>query len=81
VLIVPECLNAPPDAVHPSRTRAPARNTEVCLNADKDRGDAHPKMHNRTTFSHRTGVRDPRTVAPRHCSTLQAICRPLKSHR
>jgi len=81
VLIAPERLNAHPAATHPSRCRAPARNAEVCSNSDGDRYDVHPKVENKPMFSHRTKVPTPRTVVPHPCSTLQAICHPLKSHR
>ena len=76
-----ERLDAPPAAIHLSRRRAPARNAEVRSNSDSDHDDARPKIQNGPAFRPGTGVRAPRTVAPRPCSTLQAICRPLKSHR
>ncbi len=77
----PECLNAPPASIHPSRRRAPARNTEVRSNSDGHHDDARPKIQNRPALSHGTGVRCPRAVAPRPCSTPLAICRRLESHR
>jgi len=80
-MTAPESLNARPSAIHPSPRRAPARNTEVRSNSDNHRDDARPKIQNRPAFSYGTAVRAPRTVAPRPFSTLQAICRPLKSHR
>jgi hypothetical protein len=80
VLIVPERLNALPAAVHPSRTRASARNADLRSNSDNHRDDACPKIQNVSAFGHGTGVRATRTVALRTCTTLQAICRPLKSH-
>lgn len=76
-----ERLDAPPAAIHLSQRRAPARNPEVCSNPDNDRDDTRPKMQNGSAFSHGAGVRTPRTVAPRPCSTIQVIWRPLKSHR
>jgi len=76
-----ERLNARPAAIHPSQRRVSARNPEVCSNPDNDRNQTRPKMQNRSTFSHGAGVRTPQTVAPRPCSTIQVIWRPLKSHR
>ncbi len=76
-----ERLNARPAAIHPSRRRVPARNAEVCPNSDNDRDNGRPKTQNGAPFSHAAGVRTPRAVAPRPCSSPQAICRPLKSHR
>jgi len=80
-MTAPECLNARPTVIHPSRRRAPARNAEVRSNSDNNRNETSPKMQNRSTFSHGAGVRTPQTVAPRPCSTIQVIWRPLKSHR
>ena len=68
-------------AIHPSKRCAPARNAEVCSNSDNDRQNACPKMQNKSAFSHATGVRASRTVAPRSCNSSLAIWRPLKSHR
>jgi hypothetical protein len=76
-----ERLSARPSAIHPYRRRATGRNAEVRSNSDNDRHDVRPKIQNGPAFSHLTGVRAPRTVAPRPGTTLQAICRLLKSHR
>jgi len=80
-MIPPERLSARPVSIQRSRRRAPARNAEVCPNSDNDRDYARPDIQNESAFSHETGVRAPRTFAPRPCATLQTICRPLKSHR
>ena len=80
-MIAPERLSARLVFIQPSRRRAPAHNAEVRSNSDSDHGDARPKIQNGPSFRPGTGVRAPRTVAPRPCGTLQATCRPLKSHR
>ena len=79
-MTVPEWLSVCPVAVHPSRRRAPARNAEVRMNSDKDRGDAGLEIPNKPTFNPVSGVCSIRATAPRPYSTTQAICRPLKSH-
>jgi len=64
-----------PDVVHQHATPkcAPTPITTVTI----------PLRRRKTgsAFRPATGVRTPRTVAPRPCSTLQVICRLLKSHR
>jgi hypothetical protein len=40
VLIVSECLNAPPTDVHSCRTRTRARNVELRSNSDNERDNA-----------------------------------------
>ena len=80
-MTVLECLLVRPVAVHPSRRRAPARNVEVRVNSDNDRGDAGLEIPNRPIFNSVSGVRGTRTIAPRPYSTPQAICHQLKSHR
>jgi hypothetical protein len=79
-MTVPECLSVRPVAVRPSRRRAPARNAEVRVNADNDRGDAGLEIPNKPTFNPVSEVRGTRTIAHRPYSTPQAICRPLKPH-
>jgi hypothetical protein len=68
-MTVPECLSVRPVAVHPSRRRAPARNAEVRVNSDKERGDAGLEIPNKPTFKPVSGVRATRTIAPRPYST------------
>jgi hypothetical protein len=64
-MTVLECLLVRPVAVHPSRRRAPARNAEVRVNSDNDRGDAGLEIPNKPTFNPVSGVRGTRTIAPR----------------
>jgi len=80
-MTVLECLLVRPVAVHPSRRRAPARNAEVRVTSDNDRGDAGLEIPNRPTFNPVSRVRGTRTIAPRPYSTPQAFCHQLKSHR
>jgi hypothetical protein len=80
-MTVPERLSAHLVSIQLSRRRAPARNAEVRSNSDHDCHDSRSKVQNGSAFRPGTGVRAPRTVAPRPCSTIQVICRPLKSHR
>ena len=80
-MIAPERLSAHLVFIQPSRRRAPARNAEMRSNSDQDHGDPRPKIQNGSAFRSGTGVRTPRAVAPSTLRTLQAICRPLKSHR
>jgi hypothetical protein len=79
-MTAPECLNASPAAIHPSRRRAPARKAEVRSNSDNDRHEPCPKIQNGSALNYGTDVCAPRTAPSRPCSTLQVICRPLKSH-
>jgi hypothetical protein len=80
-MTVPERLNARPPAIRPCPCRTSARSAEVRSNSDNDRDNARPKLHNKSAFSHATGVRALRTFAPRTCGTLQTIWCRLKSHR
>ena len=80
-MIAPERLSARLVPIQLSLRRAPARNAEVRVNSDNDRGDAGLEIPNRPTFNPVSGVRGTRTIAPRPYSTPQAICHLLKSHR
>jgi len=42
--------NTPPAAIHPSRSRAPARNVEVRSNSDTSPHDTPSKMQNKPAF-------------------------------
>jgi len=66
-MTAPERLSACPAAIHPSRRRAPARNTEVRSNSENDRHNARPKIQNKPAFRTGTGVRAAKTVTPCPC--------------
>ena len=66
-MTVPEYLNATPDAVHPSRLRAPARNAEVRSNSDRYRDNSSQKMQNGRAFCSGIRVRAAQTVAACPC--------------
>ena len=55
-------LSACPLAFHPSRRRASARNSEVCLNSDAGSYDAHLKIGNWSAFRPETRDRAPRAA-------------------
>ena len=80
-MTVPERLSASPVSIQPSPRRARARNADVRSSSDKAPDYPRRKIQNRSTFSHETSLRAPRSFAPRHPATLQTICRALKSHR
>jgi len=66
-MTVPEHLNAPPAAVHPSRRRASARNAEVRSNSDHYREHAALKMQNGRAFCSRIGIRAAQALAACPC--------------
>jgi len=79
-MTVPERPNAPPTAVHPTRTRVPARKDEVRSKSNYNRDNTGPRMRNRPIFKCRTEDCARYTAARSQSRDLQNICRPLKSH-
>jgi hypothetical protein len=70
-MTVPERLSAHLVSIQPSRRRAPKRTAKVRSHSDNEPNNARPKIPNKPTFSHRTAVHTPRSVAPRPCRHLQ----------
>jgi|GEM_PF-2896621 hypothetical protein len=77
-MTVPEYHSVRPVAVDPSRRRAPARNAEVRVNSDNDRGDGSLQIPNRPTFGPVTGARSPRSIAARPYRTHSGHLPPIE---